>query len=57
MKSNKISLAIIALVCGIYVIGPDPLPIVIDDVIIGLIGAANVLRMLKSSDDNPRLHD
>lgn len=58
MKANKTSLAIVALICGIYVIGPDPLPIVIDDVIVGLIGAANILKMLRgSNNDKPRLHD
>ena len=58
MKANKTSLAIVALVCGIYVIGPDPFPIVIDDIIVGLIGAANFLKMLKGfNNNNPHLHD
>ena len=58
MKPNKTSLAIVALVCGLYVIWPDPLPIVIDDLIVGLIGAANVLKMFKgSNNNNPHLHD
>ena len=57
-QGSKTSLAIIALVCGIYVLSPDPLPIVIDDVIVGLIGAANVLKMIRGSDkEKPRLHD
>lgn len=58
MKANKTSLAIVALVCGIYVIAPDPFPVAIDDIIVGLIGAANVLKLLRGSDnDNPQLHD
>lgn len=57
MKSSKTTLAIIAIICGVYVVSPDPLPIVLDDLIVGLIGAANILKMFKSSDDNPRLHD
>lgn len=57
MKSSKITLAIIAIICGAYVISPDPLPIVLDDIIVGLIGAANILKMFKSSDETPRLHD
>lgn len=58
MKSNKISLAIVALVCGVYAFGPDPFPIVIDDIIVGLIGAANVLKLLHGGNNNePRLHD
>ena len=56
MGNNKIALAIVALICGVYVISPDPFPVVIDDVIVGLIGAANILKMLKSSDETPRLN-
>ncbi len=51
MGRNKITLAVIAAVCGMYVISPDPLPIGIDDVIVGLIGAINVLKMLSGSGD------
>lgn len=57
MKDNKIFLAIIALVCGAYVIGPDPLPVAIDDIIIGLIGAANFLKMMKTQGKTPVLHE
>ena len=59
MKPNKASLAIIALICGIYVIGPDPFPILIDDIIVGLVGAANVLKLVSPSKKgtSPRLHD
>ena len=56
MGKNKITLAIIAAVCGVYVISPDPLPFVIDDVIVGLIGAVNVLNLLKGSKDTIELH-
>ena len=55
MGRNKTALAIIALVCGMYVIGPDPLPLAIDDIIMGLIGAANILKMMKDSNDTLEL--
>lgn len=51
MGKNKITLAIIAALCGMYVISPDPLPFAIDDIIVGLIGAVNVLNMVKGSKD------
>lgn len=57
MKNNKIVLAIIALVCGVYVIGPDPLPVAIDDIIFGLIGAANFLKMMKNPGKTAVLHE
>ena len=57
MERNKITLAVIALVCGMYVIGPDPLPIAIDDIIVGLIGAVNVLKLLTGSGDRLELPD
>ena len=38
-----------------YVIGPDPLPFAIDDIIVGLIGAANFLRMIKGTGDTIEL--
>lgn len=53
---SKASLGIIALVCGIYVVMPDPLPIVADDVIVGLLGAASVLKYVKEGKTNtPKL--
>ncbi len=55
MVKNKTALAVIALVCGMYVIGPDPLPFAIDDIIVGLIGAANFLRMIKGTGDTIEL--
>ena len=57
MGRNKITLAVIALVCGIYVIGPDPLPIGIDDIIMGLVGAVNALKLLTGSGDRLELPD
>lgn len=57
MKNNKIVLAIVALVCGAYVIGPDPLPVAIDDIIFGLIGAANFLKMMKTPGKAAILHE
>ena len=57
MKNNKIVLAIVALVCGAYVIGPDPLPVAIDDIIFGLIGAANFLKMMKTPRKAAILHE
>ena len=44
---NRIVLGILAVVFGVYVIAPDPFPVVIDDVIAGLICAANILRIFK----------
>lgn len=55
MGRNRTALAIIALVCGMYVISPDALPFAIDDIIMGLVGAANVLKMLKGSGDTIEL--
>ncbi len=55
MGRNRTALAIIALVCGMYVIGPDPLPVAMDDIIMGLIGAANILKMIKGSGDTLEL--
>ena len=57
MKNNKIVLAIIALVCGAYVVGPDPLPVAIDDIIFGLISAANFLKMMKTPGKTAILHE
>lgn len=57
MKNNKIFLAIIALVCGAYVVGPDPMPVAIDDIIFGLISAANFLKILKTPGKTPVLHE
>lgn len=57
MKQRKTTLAIIAVICGIYVIGPDPFPVAIDDIIVGLIGAANFLKMFRGPDNTPKLHD
>ena len=57
MKNNKIVLAIVALVCGAYVIGPDPLPVAIDDIIFGLICAANFLKMMKTPGKAAILHE
>ena len=55
MGKNKTALAIVALVCGMYVIGPDPLPFAIDDIIMGLVGAANILKMLRGTNDKLEL--
>lgn len=55
MGRNRTALAIIALVCGMYVISPDPLPVALDDIIMGLIGAANILKMIKGSGDTLEL--
>ena len=56
-KSSKVTLAVISLVCGLYVVSPDPIPLGVDDIIVGLIGAANFFRMLKSTGGPSHLQD
>lgn len=46
---NRLMMLIVALVCGAWVIFPDALPIVIDDVAAALIGSAAILKFIKTS--------
>jgi len=45
---NRLTMLIVALVCGAWVILPDALPIVIDDIVAALIGSAAILKFIKS---------
>ena len=56
-NSSKVTLAIISLVCGLYVVSPDPIPLGVDDIIIGLVGAANFFKMFKSSGASRHLEE
>ena len=56
-KSSKVTLAIISLVCGLYVVSPDPIPLGVDDIIVGLMGAVSFFRMLKSTGGPSHLQD
>ena len=46
---NRTTLLIVAIVCGAWVVMPDPCPIVIDDIIAALIGSATILKLIKQT--------
>ena len=45
---NRVALGIVAVVLGAWVIFPDPLPIVIDDIIAGVAMGATLLKLIVS---------
>jgi hypothetical protein len=45
---NRVALGIVAAVLGAWVILPDPLPIVIDDIIAGIALGATLLKLIVS---------
>ena len=45
---NRVALRIVAAVLGAWVILPDPLPIVIDDIIAGIALGATLLKLIVS---------
>lgn len=47
MKS-RIALLLVTVVCGLWVIFPDPVPLLIDDIAAAFIGAGSLLKLIKS---------
>ncbi len=45
---KRIALGIVAIVLGLWAVLPDPVPVVIDDVIAGLGSAASILAVIVS---------
>ena len=49
MKNRNI-LLIAAIVCGAWVLLPDPLPVAVDDIIAGILCGLGVYKLIKTED-------
>ena len=54
MNNSKLPHLIIGIICLLYVVSPDPIPLAVDDVLVGLLGVRSFIKM---KDDQPKLHD
>lgn len=54
MNNSKLPHLIIGIICLLYVVSPDPIPLAVDDILVGLLGVRSFIKM---KDDQPKLHD